>query len=96
LVESPTGGGCGPLGIVTQAAGLTCWLSDPFGDELMIGAGSPGQVTLTIRDLSGKAVLVRKLDQPATLGIGHLAEGVYVFELVDRTGDAARGKFIKP
>lgn len=96
LVESPTGGGCGPLGIVTQAAGPTCWLSDPFGDELMIGAGSPGQVTLTIWDLSGKAVLVRKLDQPATLGIGHLAEGVYVFELVDRTGDAARGKFIKP
>jgi hypothetical protein len=95
LVESPIGGGCGPLSIGAPATPPACWLPDPFGDQLMIGAGSPGQVTLTIWDLSGKVVLAIKLDQPTAIGIGHLAEGAYVFELVDRTGTAARGKFIK-
>ncbi|MEO8589912.1 MAG: hypothetical protein ABI432_11115 [Flavobacteriales bacterium] len=95
LVKLPPDGGCGTLSVEDPALPAMWWLLDPSGDELMVSTSLPGRVTMTMWDLSGKVVLTSGFDQRATLGIGHLAEGLYAFELADPAGTTARGRFIK-
>ncbi len=95
-ITPPTGSGCGTLGVEDRAGPTTWWLAGPSGSELILGTALPGQVTMTMRDLSGKRVLSSAFTRYATLVIDHLAHGLYVIELVNHTGIATRGTFIKP
>ncbi|MEO8066242.1 MAG: T9SS type A sorting domain-containing protein [Flavobacteriales bacterium] len=95
LIESPIGGTCAPLAIDEPEAGTPSWQMDPFGDRLTIASGLSGQVALTIWDMSGKVVLARVVDQRTAVAVGHLVDGLYAVQLVDRVGTATRGTFIK-
>lgn len=95
LVKPSSGSSCGSLGIEDPAAGTTWWLPDPFRDELIIETSMPGQVKVTIWDMNGRAVLMARFSQRVTLGLDHLAKGLYAIEVIDQIGPGARGKFIK-
>lgn len=86
---------CSHTGIAPVRDDPTLIFPNPFSTELHFQVPYHRNVTLTMHNLLGKITLQQTFTKSATINAGHLAAGVYIYELRDDLGTVENGKVIK-
>lgn len=95
LTLLPGSTGCFSVGVVEPAVRTISVFPNPVINELSVSAEGDGVVSFRLLDSRGTAVVRMSFQRTVTMSATHLAQGLYVYELRDESGQVERGTIIK-